>query len=388
VTNAETLRARVGLARTALVLLASATIACGGPDRGKAYVVAYAAGEADVSAGRFAEGAARFDEAAQGAKVRRDADHARYLAARALASAGDLADAATRLRAIADASPPLEDSAEAALAICEMQIARSDPAGWDGLLDVARRFPSSGIARPALRRLIAHRDEANGPEATLAFLEGLAPTLDRTDLAETVAYEIALHLATLGEDARARDAFLAMTKRWTYFNGSYWDDGLYRASLLDEKLGDFAGATQLLEQMLAERTSSWIMGTYERPRYEPAMVRLCALARDHFHDRPRARACFDRLYRELTTSELRDDALWEEARLFREDGDAASSCARLATLVHDFPDSRFVPCATAECPGVTRPGKSGAPRECHPYVAGLRLGAPAAKAAETPAASE
>jgi hypothetical protein len=362
-------------AREAALAALLASAACAGPDRGKAYDVAYAAGEADVAAGRFAEGAARFDEAAQGAKIRRDADHARYLAARALASAGNLADAATRLRAIADASPPLEDSAEAALAICEMQIARSDPAGWDALLDVARRFPSSGIARPAFRRFLAHQDETNGPQATLALLERLAPALDRTDLAETVAYETALHLATLGQDARARDAFLAMTKRWTYFNGSYWDDGLYRVSLLDEKLGDFAGATQVLDQMLGERTSSWIMGTYERPRYEPAMVRLCALARDHFHDRPRARACFDRLYRELTTSELRDDALWEEARLFREDGDSASSCARLATLVHDFPDSRFVPCATAECPGVARPGKGGAPVECHPYIAKLRLGA-------------
>jgi hypothetical protein len=127
--------------------------------------------------------------------------------------------------------------------------------------------------------------------------------------------------------------------------------------------------------MLAERESSWLVGSYERPRYEPAMVRLCALARDRLHDHARARACFEKLYRDFGTSELRDDALWEEARLFREDGDPISSCRRLAGLVSDFPDSRYVPCAVAACPGVTRPKKSLAPLACHPYIARLRLGA-------------
>ncbi|MGO8998313.1 MAG: tetratricopeptide repeat protein [Polyangiaceae bacterium] len=353
--------------------------ACVGPSRGKEYVAAYAAGEAAVGAGRFAEGATHFDEAARTAKVPRDGDHARYLAARALANAGNRADAATRLRAIADASPPLEDSAEAANAICEMQVARggeleAEENAWSCFVDVAKRFPSSGIARPALRRMIAHEDRERGAQATLEFIEKLAPAFERTDLAETIAYETALHLATLGEGQRALDGFLAMTKRWSYPHGAFWDDGLYRASLLEEKLGHVDEAMRLLTQMLAERESSWIMGTYERPRYEPAMVRLCALTRDRLHDRPRARECFHKLYRDFTTSELRDDALWEEARLFREDGDPTSACSRLATLASDFPDSRYVPCAMAECSGVTRPKKSGAPIECHPYIAHFRLG--------------
>ena len=350
---------------------------CAGPDRGRVYVAAYAAGEAAVGAGRFADGAARFDEAAAGAKVPRDAEHARYLAARALESAGDLAGAAKRLRTIADATPPREDSAAAAYAICEMQIARGDDEGWSRLLEVARRFPSSGVGRPALRRAIAHEDakEGGGAAAALALIEKLAPSFEGTELAETVAYETALHLASLGEDRRARDAFLAMAKKWPYPHGAFWDDALFRASVIDEKLGLYEDAAKLLIEMLGERESSWIVGSYERPRYEPAMVRLCALARDRLHDRARARACFDRLYRELTTSELRDDALWEEARLFREDGDQASACGRLALLATNFPDSRFVPCAVAECPGVKRPAPSGAPVACHAYIAKVRLGA-------------
>jgi TolA-binding protein len=345
---------------------------CVGPDRGGAYVAAYAAGETAVASGRFAEGAARFDEAAKTAKVGRDGDHARYLAARALATAGDRADAATRLRTIADASPPLEDSAQAANAICEMQTAEAAQACF---LDVARRFPSSGVARPALLRAIAREEEQNGTPATLTWIEGLASTFEQTDLAETVAYETALHLAATGEDQRALDSFLSMTKHWRYPHAAFWDDGLYRASVLEEKLGRYDEAMRLLAEMLAERESSWLVGSYERPRYEPAMVRLCALARDRLHDRPRARECFDRLYRDFTTSELRDDALWEEARLFREEGDPSSACRRLAALVSDFPDSRYVPCAVAECTGVQRPKRSLAPLACHPYIAKLRLGA-------------
>jgi tetratricopeptide (TPR) repeat protein len=243
------------------------------------------------------------------------------------------------------------------------------------MLDVARRFPTSGVGRPALRHVIAHEDEVHGPQATLAFLGRLGPTFVETELGETLAYETALHLATLGQDGAARDAFVAMAKRWPYPRGLFWDDALFRASAIDEKLGLYAEAASLLTQMLDARESSWLLGSYERPRYELAMVHLCALARDRLHDRPRARACFDRLYRDFTTSALRDDALWEEARLFREDGDARSACDRLARLTGDFPDSRFVPCAVAECPRVSRPKKSGAPLECHAYIAAKRLGA-------------
>ena len=49
--------------------------------------------------------------------------------------------------------------------------------------------------------------------------------------------------------------------------------------------------------------------------------------------------------------------------------------SQLATLAGDFPDSRYVPCAVAVCPGAARPRKSAAPLECHPYIAQLRLGA-------------
>jgi tetratricopeptide (TPR) repeat protein len=356
------------------LLLAALVTGCAGPDRGDAYLRDFDAAQAAESAGRFADASARYDQAARGALVPRDRDHAVYLAARALARAGDRADAAERLRAIADATPPREDSAEAANALAEMQIDRGGDDGWTALLDVARRFPSSGVARPALRHYLAHEDEAHGAAATLDEAVRLAPSFAGTELDETVHYEIALHYAAVGDDARARDALLACATRWPYPRGAFWDDSLYRASLLDEKLGHVDAAIADLERMLLQREPSFLTGTYERPKYEPAMVRLCALYRDRLRDPARSRECFHRLYTDFTTSELRDDALWEEARLYREGGDGPTACARLGTLVRDFPDSRFVPCALSECSSIPRPAAKGAPAECHGYIAGVRLG--------------
>src|SRR6185437_10795131 len=119
---------------------------------------------------------------------------ARYLAARLLAQSGDASDAATRLRAIANASPPAEDSAAAAYAIADMEADHGDDAGWSDLRAVATRFPASGVARRALERWAEHEDQAKGARATIAELDALAPSLDATELGETVHYLAARRL--------------------------------------------------------------------------------------------------------------------------------------------------------------------------------------------------
>jgi tetratricopeptide (TPR) repeat protein len=377
------------------IAIAALALGCGGPDRGAKFPGAFDAAAKAESAGRFADAARLYDAAANEAKIPRDRDHTRYLAARALDRSGDRSGAATRLRAIAGASPAQEDSAAAAYAVADMEIAGGDDDGWASLEQVARKFPASGVSRRAIDRVARHLDDTAGAKATYDHLVAIAPSLDATELGETVRYEMALRLVTLGQDKEARDAFLALATRWPYPRGAFWDDALYRASVLDEKLGDPRAAVADLERMLRERESSLAlpllgdMGTYERPRFEPAMIRLCALYRDRLNDRAKARACFGRVYSDLTTSELRDDALWEQARLAREDGDASASCSALATLVRAFPDSRYVPCATATCPGLDRPKKSGAPATCHPYIGREKpLGAESSEASEAKQTAE
>jgi hypothetical protein len=124
-----------------------------------------------------------------------------------------------------------------------------------------------------------------------------------------------------------------------------------------------SGAIELLERMLAEQEPSSLGGSYARPRYGPAQYRIAELYRDRVGDKAKAIRAFHRVWTDHPTSLLRDDALWNAARLEREQGEPAAACATLRTLIQGVPDTRYAPCAHLLCPEL-RPSKS----ECHPYV--------------------
>jgi tetratricopeptide (TPR) repeat protein len=215
---------------------------------------------------------------------------------------------------------------------------------------------------------IARHDDEAGPDAALAHLDALLPRVAGKHVEQTVAYERAKRLAALDKTEAARDAYLAIADKWPYPFGSYFDDSLYYAAKMEEKLGRPEAAIADLERLLHYRETSSFMGSYERPKYIPALLEIADLYETKLHDRARARETLHRLYADFTTSPLRDDALWREAELWREDGDASTACKRLSTLTSDFPDSRYVPCAVSRCPGLERPSKSKAPKECRPYI--------------------
>ena len=161
----------------------------------------------------------------------------------------------------------------------------------------------------------------------------------------------------------ARDAYLACAERHPYPKGALFDDALWHASRLDEALGRPDQAIAHLRAMLAVRETSTTVGSYERPRFSPAQFRIAVLYRDALHDHVTARREFHRLYAEHPTSILRDDALWEEAKLARDDGSGGEACALAAALTRDFPASRYAPCATVLCPTAAAP-----PGRCHAYL--------------------
>lgn len=349
-------------------LLAGALLAVGcAPNRGAGYESALSEARRAVHSGRFDVAADRFDEAAKAAKVPRDGIYARYEAAIARAEAGDVARASRELHAIADARPPNAYSAQAAFKAAELA-RKNDPAtGYAELEAMAVRFPATGVAQVALLRVLRHDDES-GPQATLTHLDALAPRLAGTPLEETIAYERGKRLADAGRLEDAHAALLAVATRWSYPKGVFFDDALFRASEIDEKLGRYGEAIEHLEHLLSFRESSVTIGTYERPRYIPAILRIAQLYEERLGDRAKARQTLHRLYSDFKTSTFRDDALWREAELWQKDGDKDTACRRLSTLTSDFPDSRYVPCAVERCPGVRRPSKSKAPATCRHYL--------------------
>jgi tetratricopeptide (TPR) repeat protein len=342
-------------------------LGCSGPNRGDTYERSLAAARRAHHAGQFAAAADQFDAAAKSAKLPRDAVYARYEAALARARAGDVARASKELHIIADTQPPNAYSAEAALRVADFA-AKSDPAaGYAELEAVLTRFPESGSARTALLRILRADDEG-GPAKTLAHLEQLAPKVAGKALEEDVAYERAKRLVALDRLEAARDAYLAIADRWPYPQGNYFDDSLFHASEIEEKLGRPREAIAHLERLLSFRESSMTIGTYERPRYVPAMQRIVKIYEEKLNDRAKARETLHRLYTDFKTSVARDDALWHEAELWQKDGDKDTACSRLSTLTSDFPDSRYVPCAMGRCPSIKRPSKSKAPQTCHEYL--------------------
>jgi TolA-binding protein len=79
--------------------------------------------------------------------------------------------------------------------------------------------------------------EHGGARAALAYLDALTGEVGRSELAETIAYERAVHLALAGDEEGALAAFLATAERFPYPLGAYWDDALYRAAELEVALG-------------------------------------------------------------------------------------------------------------------------------------------------------
>lgn len=361
--------------KLALALLLG--LAACAPTRGAAYERSLSEAKRAHNAGRFDVAAERFAAAATEAKVPRDAVYARYESALARARAGDVARASKELRAIADAEPPTDYSAAAAFKAAELTGKREPAAGASEMEAVATRFPESGSAKVALARVLQHAEGepvlgAEPPPSiaarAIAKLDAISPKVRGTTLEEDVLYQRARRLVDVGRLEDARIALLEVADRWPYPKGAYFDDALYRVSEVEAKLGRPAVAARHLERLLSFREQSQLIGSYERPRYVPSLLRLARLYEVELHDRERAKKTLHRLYADFPRSTLRDDALWREAALWELDGDTATACDRLTTLASELPDSRYVPCVAAKCPGIKRPTKSKAPTTCHAYL--------------------
>lgn len=351
--------------RAPSALACACLLACAPQSR--EFVRAMNAADDAAQHGQYLEAAHGFDQAAATTSRVKDRDEARHAAAGMLARLGHDQEALARLDAIASTTPPSPEAGSAAYDAAMLRIRGGDPdAGWRGLDAMLHRFPNDGYGAPALHHLLAHADEA-GPAATLTYLRQLERDLKGTEREEEVVYEIALRLERTGDPAAARSTFLTVATRWPYPGGVLWDDALFHASLVDDAMGHTADAIADLDRMLERRERAIFAGSYERPRYAEAQLRKAELYR-RVGDHPHAEAAYHELYAHFTDTPTRDRGLFEEAKLLRGDGDPSTACARLETLVKEFPASRYAPCALLDCPTLTvRPGPE-APKECHPYL--------------------
>lgn len=307
-----------------------------------------AAAERAYAHGRYREAAAAWARAEAIAPSNADREEARYRQAVSLARAGD-ASAAESLYTELARSPGGRQE-RAAYALVEREVEAGGSHAERALLDFVRRFPDGALTPRALRRYLTHIEHERGARQALAAAVALTPELDRSATAEQLQYSVAELLERDGQLSAARDRYLATAARFPYPRGSYWDDSLFRAAELEERLGRPAAAIAHLERMLAERESALFVGSYERPRYDDAQLRIAELYRDRLGDPARARRAFATLWEEFPTSRLRDDAAWSAALLAKQAGDQAESCEWLRELRRATPDSRYAACAALLCP--------------------------------------
>lgn len=216
-----------------------------------------------------------------------------------------------------------------------------------------RRFPGSALAQPALKRLARSFMDAGEEEAGLAVLEGLAADLARTDAGDSVDREIARLHERAGDVAGQRRALLRIADRGRW-GSQLWDDALWRLSRMDREDGDAAAEERRLRELLGARESSRLIGSYGSPHHDDAQLRL-GLLRAEAGDVPGALGILLDLG-DLETSTLRDDALFEAARLELARGDRQGACALLARVlgVKDASAARRARSLHLEtgCPGV------------------------------------
>jgi len=350
------------VARCVFLLL---LVACA-PTYAPGYQEAFSAGLRAQNAGRWAEAAELFAEAGALGDRYKDRDEARLLQAEALEKLGKNAEAEAVYRRVERDSQGRYQGQRAAFALGRLVWeTRGFEAGSREMLAAIRKYPTHGMVRHALKRMIMHVEDERGPEAALAWLEPIAASLEGTEAEEAATYERGGLLARVDRKGDAVGVLLAQARKYRYPAGSLTDDAYYVASLFLEDLGKHREAVDVLREMLAPTEAAYGGASYRRPRFPQAQYRIAVLYRDRFGDRDGAKREFWRVYTDHETSRQTDDALWQKARLEAEDGQQKDACATLDVLADKKPDSRFVRCARLLCPTAAAPeGERG----CAPYI--------------------
>jgi len=331
------------------------------------YLEAKAAGHRAYSSGRYEQAAEHFHQAAGKADRRKDRDEALYLEASSYLRAGRYREAKTVFEAMVSISPDGLRAARAAHEAAKIEIRHGDAAkGWQMLHAAIVRYPASGLSRAALQRYLQYLDETIGPLRVIDYLDASMDWYRAHDLGERALYEKAKRLERLGRLREAVDTLLICAKDYPYPVGSLRDNALYLASELEERLGRPRQAVAHLRTLLEDREQSLIHGSYERPLYAPAQMRLAVLYRDALAEPDVARKEFRKLFDAFPTSTLRDDALWAEALVARKQKDTEGACAAVSLLVKHIPQSRYAHCATLLCDKAPTPGQAGT---CREYIA-------------------
>ncbi|MBW2456769.1 MAG: tetratricopeptide repeat protein [Deltaproteobacteria bacterium] len=342
-------RGRARWLAAALVASVVWCLAACGPSYGEAFLRPYRAAQRAYGAGRYDEAAQLFEEAAGQASRLKDRDEAYFMQARMYERLGQWDQVRATYRRLIELSPTGPRTARAVFELASVEIAQGDgPSGWALLKAAIERYPNHGSGRRALTRWAAHTSAAAGEEQLIAQLDRWLSTFARTDLEQQVKVERGRALYRSGKLPEARIQLVTAAREHPYPKGSLTDDALLQAAEIAEELQDYPQAIADLRELLAARELA-TGGSYERPLYPVAQLRIARVYRDRLKDRKAALRELRLMYIDHAESILADDAMWEAALLWRELGDGDEACDLAEDLRDREPPSRYRRCVHELC---------------------------------------
>jgi TolA-binding protein len=335
--------------KKALLAFSFLVLSCA-PGKPPAFVEARAQAERDYANGRYELAARSWQRAADAAEHARDREEAMYRVATSRDRSGNVDAARAAYQAVISNFPngSLAPRAAYELARFELETGNHEKA-LKLYVQLIEKYPESGLAGRAVDRCLVGILKDAPTEEKIRFLSGLS-LLEMSETKEKVGFMRAKLLYEHERLSEAKQEFLTVAAQYPYPYGGYWDDALWYAADAERRLGKPKAALKLLARMLNEREAAHFQGSYQRSRYAEAQFRIAEIYRDDLAEPSKAMRAFRHVFTDHPTSLLRDDALWQEARIAQHLGLAAAACDAVGKLNSKLPDSRFVGCSKALCP--------------------------------------
>jgi tetratricopeptide (TPR) repeat protein len=205
---------------------------------------------------------------------------------------------------------------------------------------VVETFPNTFYADDALMDLIDQWRARGESRRIYAFLTSRYVPLQRTEIADNLAYWTG---RVLQDDLSDPESAIRVYEILilNFHPSSLVDDSVWRTALAYRTLGRVDEEVRLLRAFLDAREVSWIMADYESEYYKPSLERLAEVHEER-GELSQAIGVWERFQKMYPLSLRRDDVQYHIMELQLERGDIEGMRESLAWLEREYPESRYI----------------------------------------------
>ena len=189
------------------------------------------------------------------------------------------------------------------------------------------QYPDSAHAQSAVKKLATSFLIANQVEEGIVVFRGVEQKVAGREVHDTVLWALAGLHRELDQQLEEEQTLRVIIEKFDRWTSQLYDDALWRLGQIMQNAGRQNDEKVLLEQFVGTRESSWIIGSYNSPYLDDALLRLGEIALERKQWGPAAKYFLE--LSELESSRLRDEALVGSARVRFANGQIEKGCALL-----------------------------------------------------------